>query len=422
MIEPTKNAVYIPEANMLRLDKEISKLNRRADKIGCPRVEYYVHEVCTIPHPATVTNRENYLQRKLTEDELSDIPMVDLCLIEIVGEGPKVEGYKFVGTLDHYTIPGSVIVNTVPGEKVPEQFYESDPICNHCNAHRNRVETFIVEKMDDGSYLQIGRNCLRDFFGHDPQSIARFLTRVITFVNSLRDEEWTGYSERTTYYYNSVKVLTYTVAAIRSFGWVPKSAASEENAPTASEVDYMLSTPCNARDIRAKEEYMDRVHFNPEADLKEAEAAIEWLKTQDGDNEYMHNLKLLEEANAIPTKMLGYWCSLIAAYQREQSRLERAKKENRLNEHLGEIKDRVEIVVKCVGLRYIDGYYGTVCIHRMRDSDGRSINWFANADAKMEKGNSYSIRATIKKHDEYKDWKQTNVSRLTVIEEVVNEA
>lgn len=419
-MEPTANAVYIPEANMKRLANEIAKLNRRADKIGCPHVGYVVHDVVTIPHPSAVSNREQFLQRKLTQEELAAIPMVDLCHIEVTGEGPKVEGYKFIGTLDHYTIPGKVIVNTVPGETVPAQFFESDAICNHCNAHRNRVETFIVEKVEDGSYQQIGRNCLRDFFGHDPQAIARFLTRVMTFVGSLSEEEWYSTGGRATYYYSSSRVLTNTVAAIRSFGWVPRSASSEEKAATSSEVGYMLSTPCTAREQRAKEEYMAKVRFDTEEDLKEAEAAVEWLKTQDGNNEYMHNLKLLESEEAIPTKMLGYWCSLIAAYQRNQARLELASRENKLNEHLGEIKDRVETVVKCTKLRYIDGYYGTVCIHTMRDKEGRTILWFANADAKMKKGKSYSIRATIKKHDEYNDWKQTHVSRLTVIEEVEN--
>ncbi len=422
MTEPGENAVYIPEVNMKRLAHEIEKLNRRADKIGCPHVGYLVHDVLTIPHPAAVSNRERFLQRKLTEEELAEIPMVDLCHIEVTGEGPKVEGYKFIGTLDHYTIPGSVIVNTVPGETVPAQFFESDAICNHCNAHRNRIETFIVEKMDDGSFLQIGRNCLKDFFGHDPQAIARFLTRVITFIGKLSDEEWTGTGGRATYYYNSNTVLTNAVAAIRSFGWVSRAASSDTNAPTSSEVGYMLSTPCTSREQRAKDEYMARVQFKPEEDLKVAGEAVAWLKTQEGKNEYMHNLKLLEDVEAIPTKMLGYWCSLIPAWLREQDKLEAAKGELKLNEHLGEVKNRVETVVKCTRIRYTDGFYGTVCIHTMRDLEGRTIIWFANADAKMEKGNTYKIRATVKKHDEYKDWKQTIVSRLTVIEEVENDS
>ena len=72
MPEPTENAVYIPEANMQQLGKEIAKLNRRAEKIGCPPVDYFVHDVCTVPDPTTVTNMESYLQRKLTEEELAE--------------------------------------------------------------------------------------------------------------------------------------------------------------------------------------------------------------------------------------------------------------------------------------------------------------------------------------------------------------
>lgn len=413
---------WIANSKIELLNKEIAKLNKRADKLGCPHIEVVIHGEREIHDPAIVAHKTEAKQRNLLPGELELIPFIKQTSFEITGEGPKLEGYKFVGTLDHYTIPGKVIVNAVPGETVPAQFFDVEAICHHCNKIRRRVETFIFEKEEDGTYMQVGRTCLKDYFGHDPSAIARWLTRVINFVGSLEDDEW-GYGGggRYEHYYDSIKVLSNTVAAIRSFGWVPRSASSEENSPTAGHVGYMLNKPSYAKEVEAWNIFMARVKFDPEVDLKEAEDSLAWLKTQEGNNEYMHNLKLLEGEKLIPSKMLGYWCSLVAAYQRDQDRLERAKKTLRINEYYGELKERAEVEVKCVGLNYIDSFYGTVCIHRMLSVEGHSIVWFANCDAKMKKGASYKVRATVKKHEEYKDWKQTHVNRLQVIDEIEKE-
>lgn len=415
-----RETYWIAEGNMDRLHKALKRMNKRADKIGCPHVTVISHGTKEVHDPVQVAYLADYLQRPVSAADLLNIPLIKLVEVEIVGEGPKIEGWKFVGTLDHYTIPGKVIVNTVPGEAVPEQYFNVEPSCDHCNKIRRRIETFVLEGIDEneGQWQAVGRNCLKDFFGHDPSAVARWLTRVMVFVASLDDEEeWRGCGGgRYEHYYDSIKVLSNTVACIRTFGWVARSAQDDENVATANHVSYIMNPSWNSQERDAKKLFIAKIKFDDEADTKEAEDAVAWLKTKEPNNEYMHNLKLLENEDSIPSKMFGYWCSLIAAYQREMDRLERAKRTKKLNEYLGEIKDRIVIEVKCVGIQYIDGAYGAVCIHRMLDTDGRSVIWFANSDAKMVKGASYKIRATVKKHSEYNDWKQTQVSRLVVVE------
>ena len=425
-----RTTYWIATSNMERLNKEIAKLNRRADKIGCSHVEVVILGTRLIPNPHMRARMEiarvESGMAPIQPAELAELPQIEQTEVEITGEGPKIEGWKFVGTLDHYTIPGKVIVNTVPGEAVPAKYFEIAADCDHCNKIRRRIETFVLEGIDEneGESKMVGRNCLRDFFGHDPQAVARWLTRIIVFVGSLEDEDEWGYGGgggRYEYYFDAIKALSNTVAAIRSFGWVPRSASDEENCPTVSHVLYMMNPSYGAKEAEAKRLFMQRVKFEPETDLKEAEEAIAWLKTKKGDNEYMHNLKLLEDQDAIPSKMMGYWCSLSAAYQRDQDRLERAKRTKKLNKYYGELKERIELEVKCVGIQYIDSYYGAVCIHRMLSTEGHTIVWFANADAKMVKGGHYKVRATVKKHDEYNDWKQTIVNRLMVVEKIEKE-
>ena len=57
-------------------------------------------------------------------------------------------------------------------------------------------------------------------------------------------------------------------------------------------------------------------------------------------------------------------------------------------------------------------------LFNMRDDEGRTLTWFANADPGMEKGEKYRIVATIKKFDEYNEWKQTILTRVKVTDDL----
>ena len=428
MTEQTEDrTARIIDSNIAQLEHEIAKLNRRADKIDCPHISYRITETNMVPDPTILRQVQKENEHSLfpiPKEIIDAIPLVRQHTVEILGDGPKIDGWKFVGTLDHYTIPGKVLVQAVPGETVPERYFDHEATCDHCNYIRRRIETFVLEGTDDnaGEWMLVGRNCLRDFFGHDPMYVVRFLNRIWNFIDSLDDEKWSSGGGRYEHYYDSLEVLSTTNAMIRTFGWLAKSAAGYDRTPTMSHVIRFLNPPAYAKEREAWENWISTIIFDKEEDLAEAEAAIVWLKAKeaDKDNNYIHNLKLLEDETHIPSKMIGYWCSLIAAYQREQERLEYAKieKARRLNEYVGEIGERLEIQVECTGVQSITSDWGVVNIHRMLDESGRTLVWFANAGRKMDKGETYHIRTRVKKQDEYKEWKQTIVSRLNVVEHI----
>lgn len=418
--------VEIAAVNMPRLEREIDKLNRRADKIGCPHIRYDILATEKRPDPNVVRQLISKFGNPVPQRELDKTPHLEMHTIHIMGEGPKVDGWKFVGTLDHYSLPGKVIINTVPGEKVPEQYFDHEANCDHCNKIRRRVETFVLEGTDEneGQWKLVGRNCLRDFFGHDPMYIARFLNRIWTFIDGLsKDDRWgDGGFGRIVHYYDSMEVLTTTVACIRTFGWLSRSAAGYDRTPTSAHVSHAINRPWSGGDTHtydAWKAFVASIQFDETKDLEEAKAALEWLKEKDaGNSEYLYNLKQLEDEKHIPAKMIGYWCSMIAVYQREQDKLKRTKLQKKLNEYYGTVGDRVELRVKCTGVTTTEGYYGILNIHRMLTEEGHSLIWFANAGRKMEEDNEYIIRARIKDHNEYKNWKQTNLSRLFVVEKI----
>lgn len=403
----------IPAHNYERVIKEIEKLNRRAQKLNFPCMELEVVKQYDIPHPKYVKLADaGHISKE-------SIPMVTMRDIVVNGDAVKIEGFDLMGTLDHYSIPGKCIVKTVPGQSVPSEFHNHDATCDHCNKKRYRTETFVLREDGTDNYTVVGRQCVRDFIGYDVSALMRYLQRWRDLTASFSDEEddrwWGG---RYVPQYNKEEVLASTFGAIRVRGWKAKSACDEGETPTSVYVANLFEPPVFSRgQEREKADwyaFVQDVQSSHKEDLVEAGEAIEWLKQQPDNNEYMHNLHVLNECESIPSNMFGYWCSLAAAYQRAMNTLkvQQAARQAQKNEWIGDPKDRLELEVEVVTITAIDGAYGVVNIHRMLDSEGRTLVWFANTDSpEMDAGHKYVIRATVKKHDEYKDWKQTVVSR-----------
>jgi len=409
--EPHGNVFDIPEWSLDEFHSRLEKLHKRANKIGVP--------------PVRVTNlgskRINDPRYKGVQGLSADeIPKIEIHSFRIEGEPPKLAGWTFLGTLDHISLPGQVVVNTVPGQSVPQQFFNAPPVCDHCNKTRNRNETFIL-RHDDGKYMKVGRMCLRDFLGHDPTRAVQALTSLFQFVRDLADEtKWGGGGGWTSWSYDPVKVLAYTAAVINKDGWTPRSASNETRPPTSAAVFELLQPGRDAEAIRRfrnLHHYYDTSNANWE---EEATAAIAWLDAQtSGNSEYLHNLKTIRQADTVPAKMLGYWVSLVAAYKRAQEKLVLSKSDKKLNEWYGNVGDKIEVDVKVISIRHTDGYYGTVHIYRFLTNEGHTLIWFANTDKTgMSAEKRYRIKGTVKKQDKYQDWKQTILSRVKKVKDL----
>lgn len=409
----------IPEWNLPVLHTKIKKLNTRAKKLSVPELRVVEHGTKQKIHPAVAERVELGV---ITRQEA---PKYNVHLIAIEGAEIKLAGWKFVGTLDHYTLPGKVIVNAVPGQSVPEQFHDSDAKCAHCGKIRRRIETFIVEH-ENGELKQVGRNCLKDFLGHDPARMIRFLQTIRQMFADLENEDsdYYGMGGGAGFFtYSHIDSLARTCAVVRTYGWVSRSKAKFEETinATADDVIETYHPPKSSRELDHWKQWMAKIKWNKENDEAEAKAAIEWLAEQPSNNEYLHNLHAIAEAEEVPQKLMGYWCSLIATYQKAMDRLREAALQRKVSEWVGEVKKRQEFVVTVQSINYLDSYYGAVDLHRMIDDNGRTLVWFANTDSGMEKGHTYKIVGTVKKHDKYNGWKQTNLNRVKVIEEITDE-
>lgn len=401
----------IPSWRINCFEKEVSKLNRKALRIGAPPIEAREIEIKQVADP----RYEN-----ATHIPVDKRPKIRVHVYSIICDEIKIDGYTFVGTLDHHTIPGSVIIKAVPGEIVPPEYYDHDASCDHCNRIRRRNQTFVLRD-ERGNHKAVGRQCVRDFIGRDPKATFSLLTSLWKTIGSFRDEDWFGGSYKREYCFDHEAVLKMTAGMIRTYGWVPRSSANPEEGriATADNVSYALLPPFgDSKAIEAHRKFVAEIKFDDDQDDRDVKESRAWLRSLEPTNEYVHNLQAIDDAETVGISLFGFWCSLMSSFYREQERLNINKAQNKISDWYGTPGDRIELDLSVLSIKRSEGYYGVVNIVNMLDNDGRSFMWFTSSNVDdMEPGNKYPIRATIKKHDKFNNWKQTHVSRLKVIEE-----
>ena len=77
----------------------------------------------------------------------------------------------------------------------------------------------------------------------------------------------------------------------------------------------------------------------------------------------------------------------------------------------GEIGDRLELELLCVKVIELEGgYYGPSNFHLFSDLEGNEYCW-TTASKKLEEGENYKLRGTVKAHQVYRNSNQTVLTR-----------
>jgi len=397
----------IPAERKFEVDASVAKLVKKANRFGVV--------------PISWKWGEEFVEHKKWLDENGWSREADFAyrMLSFEGEPAKVGGYSFIARVEFEG--GGCIVQTVPGEHVPPQYLNTDSHCDHCNSKRYRKDVFIV-RSESGDHKQVGRQCLQDFLGNDPKQIlSRF--QFERQLGDMLDEEG-RYFERQTFAYFALPLLTDAATCIRLFGWVSKGMANnrEDLTPTISLVRCKDSW-----DYKDRKWWEEKVQpFQNEGDAKLADETIAWAKALKSDNEYLHNLSVIFNAEYISQpKYLGLAVSAVSAFLREKQRAEELNMKKDLNkksEYQGEIKQRLrDIPVRmeaAIGLPPTE--WGTSTLYKFRDEAGNVYSVITQANFEIGVLEAGFLTGTVKKHKEYNGTKETQLSRCVVAKVCVN--
>jgi hypothetical protein len=416
---------WVPAARLAELTEAVEKLNRRAKKLG-------VSPVQVVPTGGYESRRINVAYGEWEKPVWVERSFVEIKVVG--GEAPRLPGgWEFAAVLE--PLGESCIVNFTPilerdedwraAQAVAgrERFSEKGMYCDHCKAFRRRKEIFLLVN-EEGETVWVGRQCLRDFLGHtSPENlVARF-----QWFRQLQDYLGGGYP-RPVPMYPTRGVLECTVCAIAIDGWRSRGKARDEGgAATADNVQFaFVGDSKEAREYRAT--LHDYYAENESHIQARVEKALTWIREMDQDeankSDYISNLKTACCAEEIKLKHFGLVCSLLVAYdkhieteadrqRREREREDRAKA-TADSQHLGEKGERLELEAEVVMMRDVDSFYGPSVLFKFV-ADGNVLTWFCSGRTPdVEVGDKVQVRGTVKKHDEYKGTKNTQLTRCTV--------
>ena len=339
--------------------------------------------------------------------------------LEVTGEAPVLAGWRFIGTIQHVRDngDGATILRSVPGETIGEEYRNADPEwCDQCKMSRARNETFIVRSVESGKTQRVGRQCLKDFIGHPKPEMYADWAESLGLLGDLfaaAEHDYGGVGSRDMLVLTE-RVINAASAVIAQFGWVSGKMARE--AEERGECVERTSSIVSGVLFGMSE---TKLMFTPDV-LQTAKDALAWAREKlpemaaaQPDNDYLYNLSQVTKLEAMGHKLIGIAVSLIPAYQREMRKNTSYEDRASRSKHVGVEGVRATLTLTVADLRsitYRDGNGGTIV--RFEDADGNEFSWFTGGSHGFKVGETYHVKATIKRHDEYRGVKQTVLNRV----------
>lgn len=426
----------LPLRNYQYLLEKLEKVNRKAAKLGLPPIEVIEGEVETaykIKQSLLDEEKDCIFKtpwaKEFPRDKFPEMwESYELFNIELKGEVPYIEGYKFAGVVDK-----STGITMVHGD-IPEEFRKttSTEWCDHCHTKRNRHKIIVIQNIETGEFLRIGSSCVADYlprkYAEDILAGAKWFTEFQGIVREFEDE-YLSFGKCD--FDNIVLFLTKIAAIIRQEGrFVSKSAAYEYEMYATIQA-YWDSFNSDSR-IRYEINTIDD-------DFEEAQKLIEFFKNLDESeydgNQYLSNLVEIFSRPVVHVRHQGLLASAFSAKTRLVDGYEakaKAEKKAKTSEYVGEVKKRQDFVLTLKKLFIFDNnahyYADDIRFHIFEDEDGNSVVWKGTAIMEdpettrhIVEGDTVKLKATVKAHELYtpkggSETKTTYIQRGKVLE------
>ena len=399
----------IHEDNIERLEKQIKTIENKCRKYGC---EFSYRRT------GNETFKEVFYDGKNS---------VVARFIEVEAEGTAlINGWRFVAVIEHKK-DGNIVRQLDTAVEVPERYYHTSNICEHCNSNRPRKDTYLVYNDETAEFKQVGKTCLKDFTGGlDADQAARY---VSWFDKLIEGESTEGRSFGDfQIYYNLNQLLTIAAQLVEKYGYVKRSEDPYDYSVTPTST---LSANIYRYLVRGESadnetiQYADEINVDDKDAVKFAEDALTWLRSKEDNSGYFFNLKMSCSSEYVSGRDLGLAVSLIQAYRRELDYVKKQQAERKAQEakaeishHQGEVGKKVTFEMKTIKVlsSYYDARFGMNYFYSFTDTEGNEYTWSTGKclSEDLEEGARYEICGTVKAHSYFKNIAQTQITRCKI--------
>lgn len=432
--EALGGVVYrVPSYNAPVLTEKLTKLRKRAEKIGGLTVEWCADTREEIAHDDGTVSRFYFF---------------------VVNADPvRIAGWTFLAKLS--IEEGGVLVSKIPGASRAWQLHHEKPEsgwniddattaaqaaldalnlgayadeatacdCDHCGLDRRRKATYLVEEVATGAIKQVGSSCLRDFLGTDPANVLRYAEYLRDLDDYGNEDEGGGFGGSSAKReVSTIGYLWHVCAMIRVNGWAARSGSDRPTADEASANIWALSE-------QRRDKFGNKLWTEIEdGDRERAKAALAWGLEHFGAidsyklSDFDRNMLVAARGSVVSANTKGILAYLPVAHARfleKEIELARERETAVESAHVGTVGQRGPFTLTCLKIFETEGHYGTTYITQFEDEAGNRFKWFGSYE--LDRGKTYSGTWTIKGHDEYKGVKETVVTRPAKITPVTAE-
>lgn len=322
--EDKRTMFRIPVANYGKFEREIAKLSKRSQKAGGWQIEIFSFGII-----------EDKDTGKQCYDVFLDAPDVQL------------DGYRFLARLDHSQETGNII-RMLPNtgiDEMPSIYRTVAPKCDHCQINRLRRDTFVLQKEDDGSFVQLGSSCMSEFFKTDPRAIAK-LAEIVGYARETAEaaqrEEYTQGDKAprklTDLRYIPLEdFLVQCAAARRVHGAYRPGFWKDQSTKMTALRSMYWGVPLETTD----------------ADEQMVAAAMTWIESlaarrDAGEhlNQYEHNVLVVGQATVIEGRATGLAASIIGCYDRQNRQPKVEPKPEPININVGDMTGILDLFTR----------------------------------------------------------------------------
>jgi len=405
----------IPEENLDKLTAQIVKLQKRAAKLNVGAITFTL------------------LDYKEVEYVKNGFPRIRrIHNVEINGPAPKIGGWTFVATLEPVEDEDGRnlgnILRAVPETNfsIPEHYRSAGNNCDHCHMDRRRNETFILAS-DAGieagmakvpEFKQVGRNCLRDFLGHQSPDAYATMAQILidaAALGELAEDDGVGGGWRAERF-AAEEFLALAACAIRTYGFRSNKVAQEFGGQSTS---GLINEWLNANAETRKKNFKESLVIN-DTDKQQAVDVYAWLQElgqRENLNDYLYNLSLLGQGATFTSRNFGLAVSAIPTWAKEQEReINRRKRfaDDLNSQFIGTIGERIVFTATVVYTNKYESDFGISHFYKMKTDEGNILGYFASNDMGWETGVKVTLKGTVKKQEDRKGIKTTTVTRCSL--------
>ena len=362
------------------------------------------------------------------KDEFGRKRLYNFICIEVEGTA-RIDDWEFIATLE--VCNGGNIIRKYNAEiDIPERFWNTENVCEHCGMQRRRNNLYIIHNVVTDEWKQVGKSCLKLYTnGLNAEYVAAYMDGITELEESNGN---IGCNAKPRYPLD--EVLGYAVEIIDKIGYM---SAANSRIPTKYFVSNMIhynfrkGIEENNRMLKnhGLERYLfENCDFEKEGTAERVNKIIDYWKNLDDSSDFNRNIKACIREGYIDIRNLGFVVYMPEGYNKyvlnlERKRLEMEQRAAEIEGHFGKVGDRV----KNAKVRYIkrlavyETDYGVNQFCKIVLEDGKTFYWSGKGiDFYRWDGNKEveiipeSVSFTIKEHGEYKGNKQTKVTRCKV--------